>query len=83
MQAAGLLKDKHDVGLSNVDFRRVKAHRPMAKPVLVASITQEGSDMATVIKEAKDGMGWITTAVKVGQNNFILWLKHLRSAQMD
>lgn len=66
MQAAGLLKDRltHDPGGTNA--RRVKAHRPMAKPVLVATITQDNSNVATVIKESSDGMRWITTRVKVG-----------------
>lgn len=67
MQAAGLLKDRttHDPGGPN--SRRVKAHRPMAKPVLVATITQDNSNFATVIREASDGMRWITSRVKVGQ----------------
>lgn len=66
MQAAGLLKDRttHDPGGTN--SRRVKAHRPMAKPVLVATITQDNSNFATVIREASDGMRWITSKVKVG-----------------
>lgn len=65
MQAAGLLKDRltHDPGGTNA--RGVKAHRPMAKPVLVATITQDNSNVATVIREAADGMRWITTKVKV------------------
>lgn len=66
MQAAGLLKEKatHDTGNIN---NRVRTHRPMAKPVLVATITQDDSNMATIIKEAKDGMSWITENVKVGR----------------
>ncbi|MPD03759.1 hypothetical protein E2C01_099411 [Portunus trituberculatus] len=65
MQAAGLLKERttHDTPLNS---RRVKAHRPMAKPVLVATITQDNSNVATIIREASDGMRWITTKVKVG-----------------
>lgn len=65
MQAAGLLKDKTNIHASD-NLLRVKAHRPMAKPVLVGTITQDGSDMATIIKEDKSGMNWITTRVKVG-----------------
>lgn len=65
MQAAGLLKDKTSVDNGD-NLLRVKAHRPMAKPVLVGTITQDGSDMATIIKEDKSGMNWITTRVKVG-----------------
>ena len=38
----------------------------MAKPVLVATITQDNSNVATIIREASDGMRWITTKVKVG-----------------
>ena len=66
MQAAGLLKDRltHDDASANT--RGVKAHRPMAKPVLVATITQDNSNVATIIREASDGMRWITTKVKVG-----------------
>lgn len=66
MQAAGLLKEKATHDHSNVNIR-VKTHRPMAKPVLVATITQDDSNMATIIKEAKDGMSWITENVKVGR----------------
>lgn len=69
MQAAGLLKDRltHDPGGKNA--RGVKAHRPMAKPVLVATITQDNSNVATVIREAADGMRWITTKVKVSHRS--------------
>lgn len=68
MQAAGLLKDKTSLQAGD-NLLRVKAHRPMAKPVLVGTITQDGSDMATIIKEDKSGMNWITTRVKVGSQS--------------
>lgn len=64
MQAAGLLKEKQ-TQTQNVQNSKAKPHRPMAKPILVASITQENSDTATLIEEAKDGMSWIISNVKV------------------
>lgn len=82
MQAAGLLKDRltHDPGGKN--SRGVKAHRPMAKPVLVATITQDNSNVATVIREASDGMRWITTRVKVGHSSrsrIITCISHIKN----
>ncbi|XP_042212621.1 uncharacterized protein LOC121859734 isoform X2 [Homarus americanus] len=65
MQAAGLLKDKNNHENDNDQIKKVNIHRAMAKPVLVASITQDDSNVATIIKEAKDGMSWITTKVKL------------------
>ena len=63
MQAAGLLKEKPK---EVEEFKgHAKAHRPMAKPVLIASITTENKNHTTLIEETPDGMGWITSHVQV------------------
>jgi len=68
MQAAGLIKEKvKDLsdGFHGEGRNRIKPHRAMAKPVLVATITRENSDRATIIEETKDGLGFVTSQVMV------------------
>ncbi|XP_076046667.1 uncharacterized protein LOC143028445 isoform X3 [Oratosquilla oratoria] len=64
MQAAGMLKER-DKGQVEKPNQGVKSGRPMAMPKLVASITQDDSDVVTIIEEAKDGMSWITSQVRL------------------
>ena len=69
MQAAGLIKNKtNEVDIQNL--HGAKQVRPMAKPILVASVTRENSSVATLVQEAKDGVGWITTKIKVSDFSF-------------
>lgn len=68
MQAAGLIKEKHeelDNGWYGEGRNRIKPHRAMAKPVLVATITKDNSNTATVVEETKDGLGFITSQITV------------------
>ncbi|XP_068214909.1 uncharacterized protein [Palaemon carinicauda] len=74
MQAAGLLKERKDHGHSQKNLK-AKPVQPMAKPVLVASITQEDSNMATIIRESSDGLQFITSHVKL-PNGKNAWGKH-------
>ncbi|XP_064110017.1 uncharacterized protein LOC135217893 isoform X3 [Macrobrachium nipponense] len=79
MQAAGLLKDRKDHGHAQKTFK-AKPVQPMAKPVLMASITQDNCDMATVIEEAGDGMHFITSHVKL-PNGKSAWGKSVAEKQ--
>lgn len=68
MQAASLIKEKEDTsdgGWYGEGRNKIKPHRAMAKPVLVATIIKENSNHATVVEETKDGLGFVTSQITV------------------